>query len=74
MTNSANYRVPGVGASLRAGSPGNVAAAVQQLPPPEGAEDACGCGHPGAHHDAVALRYCAATTTGSMARGCVCSE
>lgn len=32
----------------------------------------CACGHLTAHHDAVARRYCAATSAGALTRGCVC--
>jgi hypothetical protein len=33
----------------------------------------CACGHPIDTHDAVALRYCAATASGDLQRGCVCA-
>lgn len=75
MTNSANYRVPGIGSKDRADSTGSATVPVESLPPSESAEaDTCGCGHSHARHDAVAARYCAATTAGSMARACVCAE
>lgn len=33
------------------------------------------CGHPEASHDAIALRYCAATAVGNATgRGCVCGS
>jgi hypothetical protein len=32
----------------------------------------CVCGHPADHHDRVATRYCAATVSGRLDRGCVC--
>jgi hypothetical protein len=32
----------------------------------------CVCGHLFAQHDAIATRYCDATTAGGLARGCVC--
>lgn len=32
----------------------------------------CRCGHRTAAHDAVALRYCTATKTGHLSRGCIC--
>ena len=32
----------------------------------------CACGHPVADHDSVALRYCRATASGSLHRGCIC--
>ncbi len=33
---------------------------------------ACGCGHPSDDHDRVAQRFCAATRSGQLVRGCVC--
>lgn len=30
------------------------------------------CGHPMRAHDAIGTRFCAATMTGSLNRGCVC--
>ena len=35
--------------------------------------DACRCGHRLEQHDAIATRYCLATTTGHMDRGCICA-
>jgi hypothetical protein len=32
----------------------------------------CACGHPAAEHDRVGLRYCQATLSGGLARGCIC--
>jgi hypothetical protein len=33
----------------------------------------CGvCGHPLSAHDAISVRYCAATAAGALTRGCVC--
>jgi hypothetical protein len=47
---------------------------VVQVTPAESRQEACACGHPRAEHDAVAARYCAATISGSLARGCVCAS
>jgi len=33
---------------------------------------ACGCGHRIDDHDAIARRYCAATTAAVLPRGCIC--
>lgn len=34
---------------------------------------ACGgCTHPREMHDGIATRYCAATASGALSRGCVC--
>jgi hypothetical protein len=33
----------------------------------------CACRHPVDDHDSVATRYCQATASGSLARGCVCA-
>lgn len=41
-------------------------------PAPANDAQRCGCGHLTAHHDAIARRYCAATSAGALARGCVC--
>lgn len=32
----------------------------------------CCCGHRWEAHDLIALRYCVATKTAGLARGCVC--
>lgn len=32
----------------------------------------CGCGHLDEAHDEIASRYCAATQTGALTRGCIC--
>jgi hypothetical protein len=37
------------------------------------AEDVClACAHPWARHDVISARYCTATITGALTRGCVC--
>ena len=37
--------------------------------------EACGvCPHPQAGHDAIAARFCTATSDGAIARGCVCQS
>lgn len=37
------------------------------------AEELCVCGHPIEQHDTIAARYCAATISGDLVRGCVCA-
>jgi hypothetical protein len=32
----------------------------------------CPCGHPDERHDPVAARYCRATTSSQLDRGCIC--
>jgi hypothetical protein len=32
------------------------------------------CPHPRADHDAIAARFCSATGTGAIARGCACQS
>ncbi len=32
----------------------------------------CACGHPRGQHDRVSARYCDATVSGGLDRGCVC--
>jgi len=34
--------------------------------------DLCTCGHPYSRHDPISIRYCNATATGGLNRGCVC--
>jgi hypothetical protein len=38
----------------------------------EPAPHRCGCGHLDQTHDHIAARYCAATQTGALTRGCIC--
>jgi hypothetical protein len=33
---------------------------------------ACGCGHEAVRHDRTALRYCRATASNELRRGCIC--
>jgi hypothetical protein len=41
--------------------------------PPAVAEPLCDvCRHTGASHDAIGLRFCAATLNGALTRGCIC--
>lgn len=72
MTNSANYRVPGIKTIPRAESSESATVTVQRLPSADASEEMCECGHPAADHDAVSARYCAVTIAGSLPRGCVC--
>jgi hypothetical protein len=32
------------------------------------------CGHPMTRHDALGRRFCAATVTSSLERGCICAK
>jgi hypothetical protein len=72
LTNSANYRLPGVGTLPRAGSAAEAAAAAEQASRADSGEDMCECGHPQSQHDAIATRYCGVTVAGSLTRRCVC--
>jgi len=36
------------------------------------AERCSTCQHPWADHDTLSARFCAATATGSLSRGCIC--
>jgi hypothetical protein len=50
---------------------------TRQLPPPDvavrsGAERECTCGHRSETHDLIAGRYCAATKSSALIRGCIC--
>jgi hypothetical protein len=46
--------------------PGDVA------PEPVTAEQPCPCGHLESEHDGIASRYCAATLSAALSRGCIC--
>ncbi len=38
-----------------------------------GADDRCAaCDHPWSEHDALGMRFCTATVTSSLSRGCIC--
>jgi hypothetical protein len=40
---------------------------------PDAVEGACDmCPHPVAAHDAISLRFCSATRSAALSRGCVC--
>ena len=80
-------RLPGVSASghgahrrLAAVEPGNRhiggdrMSALLYAAPPAAAVEPCMCGHVELDHDAIARRYCAATTSGDLTRGCICRE
>ncbi|HZP52691.1 RGCVC family protein [Actinocrinis sp.] len=41
---------------------------AEQLPP----ANLCTCGHPYSQHDRISIRYCDATVTGGLDRGCIC--
>jgi hypothetical protein len=40
----------------------------------EAAADLCGCGHAAQRHDAHASRYCRATVSNELRRGCICVD
>ena len=73
MTNPANIAAPHADAILRTGPSGSAAVVAVQLTPTGNWQEVCVCGHPHTHHDAIGLRYCAATISGSMTRGCICA-
>lgn len=46
---------------------------LRDLEPAALADAACDvCPHPRADHDAIAARFCSATGSGALTRGCVC--
>ncbi len=48
---------------------------LRTAPSGEAPEETCAaCPHDLAGHDAIALRFCRATATGSLERGCVCQS
>ena len=62
MTVSANDHDAATPAITRAETPGHLAT-----------DALCVCGHPYSEHDPISVRYCDATITGGLSRGCVCS-
>ena len=40
----------------------------------EGEADVCACGHAAERHDAHASRYCRATVSNELRRGCICVD
>jgi hypothetical protein len=42
--------------------------------PEDPTTDLCTCGHPRERHDAHGLRYCRATVSNDLRRGCICVE
>lgn len=49
-------------------------APTHALPTIDGSVPACdACNHPDAAHDGIAHRYCKATMTNALTRGCICS-
>lgn len=56
-------------------TPAKSEASTVTSPPTARAQTAahqCGCGHLNKAHDKIAARYCAATQTGALTRGCIC--
>lgn len=53
--------------------PTSIATAERPTPPHDAAPGCAACPHPTADHDAVAERYCRATVTSALDRGCICS-
>ena len=52
-------------------SPAPTPLAAATVPDP----DTCStCPHPLEQHDAIALRYCAATMAAALGRGCICQS
>lgn len=43
------------------------------LPMSPSPAEVCRCGHDLGGHDGIATRYCQATVSGALARGCVCA-
>jgi len=41
-------------------------------PAPDTAAGRCACGHFEPGHDAIARRYCSATASAGLTRGCIC--
>ena len=45
---------------------------ADSAPQPQSGAVCTACPHPVARHDAIGLRFCRATSTGTTTRGCVC--
>lgn len=73
MTNPVNSTAPPADTIIRTDPSENGSVKTAQPASDEGRQEVCACGHPQADHDATASRYCAATISGSLARGCVCA-
>jgi hypothetical protein len=71
MDNPANGHVPDTAATNH--SVPSERGTVSPARPPVAQALACACGHLDAEHDAIATRYCLATTTGHLDRGCICA-
>ena len=73
MADSANGHVPDTAATIHAVPPETRTASPAHPPVADAQPLACTCGHPDAQHDAIATRYCLATATGHLDRGCICA-
>jgi hypothetical protein len=62
MAISANDHAPATPTIVRTDPPDDESGAVL-----------CACGHPLDQHDSIATRYCDATISSGLKRGCVCS-
>lgn len=48
---------------------------ILSIDPDVDADEVCAaCGHPISAHDSTGLRYCAATSSMSRVRGCICKS
>ena len=74
MADSANGHVPDTATTIHAEPPEPRTASPERPPLADGQPRACACGHPDAQHDAIATRYCLATATGHLDRGCICAN
>jgi hypothetical protein len=50
----------------------NEAVTVEAGTNPDTRDECMACGHPSDRHDRIARRYCDATISGVLTRGCVC--
>lgn len=74
MDNSANGHMPGTATTSQAEPPEPGTDSPARPPLADAQPLACACGHPYAQHDAIATRYCLATATGHLDRGCICAD
>ena len=73
MADPANGHVPDTDTTIDATPSESRTASPVRPPLADDQPLACACGHPHAQHDAIAARYCLATATGHLDRGCICA-
>jgi hypothetical protein len=73
MTSPVSSHASGPAGTISAEPPDRAADAAKQLSAAEHPDPTCACGHLLDQHDPIASRYCDATNSARLERGCVCS-